>query len=116
MARVSPIRSKARARCSLAPVSYASWPPRSCALAYRHSRFRAERRIVFGDDGQPVAAARALIEPAEMITGATFLLTRDDPAAVRERVQHHLRYRKETQPTQKSAGSVFKNPLPAVLW
>ncbi len=81
-------------------------------LAYRHSRFRAERRIVFGDDGQPIAAARALIEPAEMITGATFLLTRDDPAAVRERVQHHLRYRKETQPTQKSAGSVFKNPLP----
>lgn len=81
-------------------------------LDYRHSRFRAERRIVFGDDGQPLAAPRALIEPAEMITGATFLLTRDDPAAVRERVRHHLRYRKETQPTQKSAGSVFKNPLP----
>lgn len=81
-------------------------------LSYRHSRFRAGRRIVFGDDGQPVAAPRALIEPAEMITGATFLLTRDDLAAVRERVQHHLRYRKETQPTQKSAGSVFKNPLP----
>lgn len=81
-------------------------------LSYRHSRFRSGRRIVFGDDGQPVAAPRALIEPAEMITGATFLLTRDDLAAVRERVQHHLRYRKETQPTQKSAGSVFKNPLP----
>jgi UDP-N-acetylmuramate dehydrogenase len=81
-------------------------------LAYRHSRFRAGRRIVFGDDGQPVAAPRALIEPAEMITGGTFLLRRDDPAAVRARVQHHLRYRKETQPTQKSAGSVFKNPLP----
>jgi UDP-N-acetylmuramate dehydrogenase len=31
---------------------------------------------------------------------------------VRERVRSHLRYRKETQPTQKSAGSVFKNPLP----
>lgn len=82
-------------------------------LAYRHSRFRAGRRIVFGDDGQPVAAPRALIEPAEMITGATFLLTRDDPTAVRARVQQHLRHRKESQPTQKSAGSVFKNPLPA---
>lgn len=79
-------------------------------LDYRHSRFRAARRVVFGDDGQPVAAPRALIEPAEMITSATFLLTRDDPAAVRARVAHHLRYRKETQPTQKSAGSVFKNP------
>jgi UDP-N-acetylmuramate dehydrogenase len=81
-------------------------------LAYRHSRFRAGRRVVFGDDGQPVAAPRALIEPTEMITGATFLLTRDDPTAVRARVAEHLRYRKETQPTQKSAGSVFKNPLP----
>lgn len=81
-------------------------------LDYRHSRFRAARRIVFGDDGQPVAAPRASIEPAEMITGAMFLLKRDDPAACRERVLHHLRYRKETQPTQKSAGSVFKNPLP----
>ncbi|HEU5349026.1 MAG TPA: UDP-N-acetylmuramate dehydrogenase [Ktedonobacterales bacterium] len=81
-------------------------------LGYRHSRFRAARRVVFGDDGQPTAAPRALIEPAEMITGATFLLTRDDPAAVRGRVMHHLKYRKETQPTQKSAGSVFKNPLP----
>lgn len=81
-------------------------------LDYRHSRFRAARRIAFDDDGHPVAAPRASIEPAEMITGATFLLRRDDPAEVRTRVVHHLRYRKETQPTQKSAGSVFKNPLP----
>ena len=81
-------------------------------LAYRNSRFRAERRIVFGEDGQPVAPPRALVEPAEMITGAAFLLTRDDPVAVRARVAGHLRYRRETQPTQKSAGSVFKNPLP----
>jgi UDP-N-acetylmuramate dehydrogenase len=81
-------------------------------LSYRNSRFRAERRITFGADGQPVAPPRALLEPAEMITGATFLLTRDDPTAVRARVAEHLRYRKETQPPQKSAGSVFKNPLP----
>ena len=81
-------------------------------LSYRNSRFRAARRITFGADGQPVAPPRALVEPAEMITGATFLLTRDDPAAVRARVAEHLRYRKETQPPQKSAGSVFKNPLP----
>ncbi|HKT40378.1 MAG TPA: FAD-binding protein, partial [Ktedonobacterales bacterium] len=43
-------------------------------LSYRHSRFRADRRVVFDDDGRPVAAPRGLIEPAEMITGATFLL------------------------------------------
>ena len=87
-------------------------PAADVGLSYRNSRFRAERRITFGEDGQPVVPPRAPVEPAEMITGATFLLTRDDPAAVRARVAEHLRYRKETQPPQKSAGSVFKNPLP----
>ena len=80
-------------------------------FAYRHSRFRAARRVAFGDDGQPVAAAREQIEPPEIITGATFLLARDDPAAVRQRVLSYRRHRKETQPPQPSAGSVFKNPL-----
>ncbi len=79
-------------------------------LAYRHSRFRAERRITFGDDGNPVAAPRAAIEPPEMITGATFLLTRDDPTRIRERVRAYRKHRKDTQPPQQSAGSVFKNP------
>jgi UDP-N-acetylmuramate dehydrogenase len=79
-------------------------------LAYRHSRFRAERRISFGDDGSPVAAPRAAIEPPEMITGATFLLARDDPDRIRQRVRAHRQHRKDTQPPQQSAGSVFKNP------
>jgi UDP-N-acetylmuramate dehydrogenase len=77
---------------------------------YRHSRFRAARRVVFGDDGHPAAAPRARIEPAEMIAGATFLLRRDDPAQVRERVVRYRQHRKDTQPPQPSAGSVFKNP------
>ncbi len=79
-------------------------------FGYRHSRFRAARRVLFGDDGQPVAAPRALVEPPEMITGATFLLRRDDPAAVRERVLRYRQHRKDTQPPQPSAGSVFTNP------
>ena len=79
-------------------------------LAYRHSRFRAARRVIFTDDGAPVAAPRARIEPPEMIVGARFLLRRDDPAAVRGHVREHLDYRKRTQPVEKSAGSVFKNP------
>ncbi|MGZ3582017.1 MAG: UDP-N-acetylmuramate dehydrogenase [Ktedonobacterales bacterium] len=77
---------------------------------YRHSRFRAARRVIFGDDGQPLAAPRERIEPPEIITGATFLLTRDEPTAVRERVLRYRQHRKETQPPQPSAGSVFKNP------
>lgn len=79
-------------------------------LAYRHSRFRAARRVAFGDDGHPMAAPRAQIEPPEMITGATFLLRREGQEAVRARVAHNLKYRRDTQPTQGSAGSVFKNP------
>jgi UDP-N-acetylmuramate dehydrogenase len=79
-------------------------------LGYRHSRFRAARRIVFGDDGIPVAVPRAAIEPPEMITGAIFALRHDDPAAVRARVERNKQHRRETQPPQPSAGSVFKNP------
>ena len=82
------------------------------ALGYRTSRFRAGRRVTFDDDGRPHALARALIEPAEIIVEATFLLKRDDPASIRERAKWNLDYRKETQPPQKSAGSVFKNPEP----
>jgi UDP-N-acetylmuramate dehydrogenase len=79
-------------------------------LAYRHSRFRAPRRITFDDEGRPTAPVRALIEPAEMIVSGTFALRHDAVADVRARVASYRRHRKETQPPQKSAGSVFKNP------
>jgi UDP-N-acetylmuramate dehydrogenase len=82
------------------------------ALGYRQSRFRAARTVTFDDAGRPHAPPRALFEPAEIITGATFLLKRDDPAAIRARAKAHLDHRKRTQPPQKSAGSVFKNPKP----
>ncbi|HEU5343518.1 MAG TPA: UDP-N-acetylmuramate dehydrogenase [Ktedonobacterales bacterium] len=79
-------------------------------LTYRHSRFRAARRVAFDDNGHPQAAPRALIEPTEMITGASFILRRDQPAAILERVARYKQHRKDTQPPQPSAGSVFKNP------
>lgn len=85
-------------------------PASALGLTYRHSRFRADRRIQFDDDGRPQAAPRALIEPAEMIVGATFLLRRDDPEAIQKRVAYYKQHRKDTQPPQQSAGSVFKNP------
>ena len=81
-------------------------------LGYRQSRFRSERLVTFDDDGHPHAPTRALIEPQEIITGATFLLRRDDPAAIAARAKSYLAHRKRTQPPQKSAGSVFKNPEP----
>jgi UDP-N-acetylmuramate dehydrogenase len=83
---------------------------RDLGLTYRHSRFRADRRVTFDDAGHPQAAPRALIEPSEMITGATFILRHDKPAAILERVARYKQHRKETQPPQPSAGSVFKNP------
>jgi UDP-N-acetylmuramate dehydrogenase len=85
-------------------------PASALSLTYRHSRFRADRRVTFDDEGHPQAAPRALIEPPEMITGATFLLRRNDPAAILSRVARYKLHRRETQPPQPSAGSVFKNP------
>jgi UDP-N-acetylmuramate dehydrogenase len=79
-------------------------------LAYRHSRFRATRRVSFGDDGRPTAPPRALVEPAEMIVGGTFVLRYAPAAEVKSRVVQYRQHRKETQPPQPSAGSVFKNP------
>lgn len=85
-------------------------PAAALDLSYRHSRFRAARRVVFDDAGQPTAAPRAPLEPPEMIVGATFLLTRADPAEVRARIARYKQHRKDTQPPQPSAGSVFTNP------
>ncbi|HEY0756139.1 MAG TPA: UDP-N-acetylmuramate dehydrogenase [Ktedonobacteraceae bacterium] len=79
-------------------------------LSYRHSRFRSQRRIIFNDAGQPVIAARELIEPAEIITRLGVRLHRADPQALRAKIEEFKQHRKRTQPPQQSAGSVFKNP------
>lgn len=79
-------------------------------LTYRHSRFRAERRVQFDSAGNPIAAPRALIEPAEIIMQLGIRLRRDDPQKLRQTIDEHKGYRKRTQPPQQSAGSVFKNP------
>jgi len=78
------------------------------ALDYRHSRFRAQRRVHF--DGHLIAAARALIEPAEIIAQLGIRLERAEPQKLRTTIDEHKQYRKRTQPPQQSAGSVFKNP------
>ncbi len=80
------------------------------ALDYRHSRFRAQRRVQFGEQGYPIAAARALIEPAEIIVQLGIRLQRAEPEKLRTTIDEHKQYRKRTQPPQQSAGSVFKNP------
>jgi UDP-N-acetylmuramate dehydrogenase len=85
-------------------------PAQACDLAYRRSRFRAERELRFDERSYPIPAPRGQFEPPEMIVGGTFLLRSDDPAAIRARVTAYRQHRKDTQPPQPSAGSVFKNP------
>jgi UDP-N-acetylmuramate dehydrogenase len=79
-------------------------------LRYRHSRFRAERRVQFDARGYPLAAPRQLIEPAEMIMQLGIRLHRANPQLLRMTIEEHKQHRKRTQPPQQSAGSVFKNP------
>lgn len=98
------------AREAAAEATVRELPAAELGLAYRRSRFREEREIAFDDTGRPVPPPRALLEPPCMIVGATFRLRRDDPDAIRERVRKYRQHRKETQPPQPSAGSVFKNP------
>lgn len=45
-----------------------------------------------------------------LVCAARFLLHPDDPSAIRTRVLHFNAQRRATQPSQASAGSVFKNP------
>jgi UDP-N-acetylmuramate dehydrogenase len=79
-------------------------------LDYRHSRFRAQRRVQFDEQGNPLAAPRQLIEPGEIIVELGIQLRRGDPQQLRETIDAHKLHRKQTQPPQQSAGSVFKNP------
>ncbi|HVB25745.1 MAG TPA: UDP-N-acetylmuramate dehydrogenase [Ktedonobacteraceae bacterium] len=79
-------------------------------LSYRHSRFRAQRRVQFNVQGYPLAAACKLIEPAEIIMQVGIRLKHDDPQQLRSRIAQYKQHRKMTQPPQQSAGSVFKNP------
>lgn len=79
-------------------------------LRYRHSRFRAQRRVQFDQQGYPITAPRKLIEPSEIIMQLAIRLHREDPQKLRMAIDEHKSYRKRTQPPQQSAGSVFKNP------
>lgn len=80
-------------------------------LSYRHSRFRAERRVQFDERGFPIAASRQLIEPAEIILSMGIGLRRGNSQQLRTTIEEYKQHRRRTQPVQQSAGSVFKNPV-----
>jgi UDP-N-acetylmuramate dehydrogenase len=103
--RVLPAEAGAAATVAVTEMDLAA-----LGLAYRDSRFRSHRRITFDDDGHPTVPEHGLIDPTEMILGGAFLLTHEPAEEVRARVVRYRQHRKETQPVQGSAGSVFKNP------
>ena len=79
-------------------------------LSYRHSRFRNERHINFDAQGYPIVPPRGLIEPSEIILQLGIRLQKENPEKLRATIEEYKLHRKMTQPAQKSAGSVFKNP------
>ncbi len=54
--------------------------------------------------------ARLTGEMFPLVLGATFRLTRGDPARLRQRADEYVAYRRQTQPVEASAGSIFRNP------
>jgi UDP-N-acetylmuramate dehydrogenase len=86
------------------------YPRAALELGYRHSRFRAARRVNFDESGYPQAAPRGLIEPAEIVLLLGIRLHREEPQRLRARIEEYKQHRKRTQPPQPSAGSIFKNP------
>ncbi|MEW6089259.1 MAG: UDP-N-acetylmuramate dehydrogenase [bacterium] len=66
------------------------WEKEELDFGYRHSLFNSIKYI---------------------ITGAGFLLEKDSPQNIKDRIDEYIKKRKETQPLEyPSAGSIFKNP------
>ena len=71
-----------------------TWPAERLAFTYRNSSLK-------GAAGVP---------PPPVILSATFRLATDVEGVADEQAQAYLQHRRRTQPTEKSAGSIFKNP------
>lgn len=75
--------------------------PSEMELAYRDSRWRDR----VGTDKGPLG------DPGnELILWAEFELRRDDPAAIKKRIDEMTDWRRAKQPQEPNGGSVFKNP------
>lgn len=79
-------------------------------LGYRHSRFRAQHRAHFNEQGHFLFPPRSLIEPAEIILLLGIRLQREDPTRLDRIINQHVLYRERTQPRQQHSGLIFKNP------
>ncbi len=79
-------------------------------LGYRHSRFRAQRQARFDTQGHLLLPPRDMIEPAEIIMLLGIQLHRADPQELSAHIAQYKHHRKLTEPSQRHAGTVFKDP------
>jgi UDP-N-acetylmuramate dehydrogenase len=79
-------------------------------LGYRHSRFREQRQVRFDASGQFILPLRGMIEPAEIIMLLGIRLHHVDPQQLRAHIAQYRQHRKMTEPAQRHAGSIFKDP------
>ena len=79
-------------------------------LGYRHSRFREQRQTRFDEQGHLLLPPRAMIEPAEIIMLLAIRVHRADPQELSATIAQYKQNRKLTEPSQRHAGTVFKDP------
>lgn len=60
--------------------------------------------------GYRTSALKSRADKRFLVLMGVFALQPDDPQAIQERMDHHIAYRKQTQPPGASLGSIFKNP------
>jgi UDP-N-acetylmuramate dehydrogenase len=61
--------------------------------------------------GYRTSVLKARKDKRFLVLLAQFALQPDDPQTILERMEHHVAYRKKTQPPGASLGSIFKNPV-----
>lgn len=72
---------------------------------------KEEHRFSYRESFYSLAAAKESAEGSPVILEASFLLTPDDPEAIRQRMEDFMRRRTEKQPLEfPSAGSTFRRP------
>jgi UDP-N-acetylmuramate dehydrogenase len=79
-------------------------------LSYRYSRFREQRQVRFNERGQLIPAPRSMIEPPEIVMLLGIHLYREDPQKLHTLIAEHKQYRKQVEPAQRHAGTIFKDP------
>ncbi len=79
-------------------------------LGYRHSRFRQQRQVRFDKRGHLVLPPRGMIEPAEIIVLLGIHLHRSATQELSANIAQYKQHRKLTEPAQRHAGTVFKDP------